>query len=829
MYSYDEVFKASTEYFGGDELPAKVFTDKYSLKDVDGNFLEKTPDDTHRRLAREFARIEKNKFKNPYSEDFIFSLFKDFATLIPQGSPIFGIGNHQQYVSISNCFVIDGPDDSYGSLLKADEEIVQISKRRGGVGVDLSKPRPSKTITHNSSNTSTGTTSWMERYSNSIREVGQDGRRGALMESISIHHPDVLEFATIKNNDTKVTGANISIRLSDEFLNAVINNTTYEQRWSSSKNSKIPKIRKEVNAKSVWDTIIHSAWLRAEPGLLFWDNIIKESPADCYETFGFRTICTNPCGEIPLSAYDSCRLFAINLMSFVVNPFTPQAYFNFAAFYALAQIAQRLMDDMVDIEVECIDKILSKIEQDPEDEEVKDREKKLWQKIRHACVTGRRTGLGITALGDTLAALGLHYGSADSILTVERIYKTLKFGSYRSSVDMAKELGAFPCWNWELEKDNPFLNRLEDEYIDLTLPNNNQDIYNAICPIFGKDIIADIKKYGRRNIANLTTAPTGSISILASYVVNGRRYFNTTSGVEPCTYISYTRSKKGNISDKSFRVDFTDKSGDTWMFFPVFHNGVLAWHSVNPDKKIEDSPYHGYSSNDIDWVERVKLQATAQKHVDHAISSTINLPSDVKEEKVGEIYLTAWKAGCKGITVYRDGCRTGVINNNQKEEQTKRPRAIDCDVHHITVKGKSYFVLVGKKDDKLYEVFAGKNGFLDHKIKHGQIIKVKKGYKAIFDDETELTPITSMCDEHEEAITRLVSTSLRYGADINTIVEQLEKVNGDVSGFAKSISRALKKYIKDGTQTSEKCQECNTTLIRSEGCKKCPSCGWSKC
>jgi ribonucleoside-diphosphate reductase alpha chain len=842
-YSYEEALQASIEYFGGEELPANVFVSKYALRDKEGRFKEKTPDDMHRRLAKEFARIEAKKFKKPLSEETIYNLFKNFSTIIPQGSPIYGIGNVDQYVSVSNCFVVASPEDSYGGIMKTDEELAQISKRRGGVGVDLSNLRPKGSRTQNSSRSSTGTASWMERFSNTIREVGQDGRRGALMESISVHHPDVETFATIKNDDKKVTGANISIRLTDEFLKAVDEDTYYEQRWPVDKTQferhkalGLPHVSKQVKARDLWKTIIHSAWFRAEPGLLFWDNIIKDSPADCYAQFGFETLSTNPCGEIPLSAYDSCRLLAINLFAFVRNPFTPQAYFDYKAFYDTAQIAQRLMDDLVDLELECINRILSKLEEDKEDGAIKAREIKLWKNIKRACKDGRRTGLGITVLGDTLAAIGHRYGSDDSIMEVERIYQTLKFGSYRSSVDMAKELGPFPIWDWNLEKDNPFINRIKDE--DIEVGTTVVDGIRTSAYIDGEDLFNDIQKYGRRNIANLTTAPTGSISIMAKLDVNGKAFHNTSSGIEPAIFVEYTRNKKGNPGDINFRTDYVDQNGDHWMKFKVYHSGVKAWMYATGKTEVDDTcPYKGYTSEDIVWTQRVKLQAAAQKHVDHSISSTVNLPNNVTEEEVAKIYETGWKSGCKGITVYRDGCRTGVMVKEDKQEAAKedvldRPKELPCDVHHITVKGKQYFVLVGILNDKPYEVFAGKNGFIDKGVKRGRIIKKKRGhYKCIFDDDTELSPITASCDEHEETITRLTSALLRTGADIHLVVQQLERVNGEMIGFAKSVARSLKKYVKDGTkEKGEICPECKTeSIIRQDGCVQCQGCGWSKC
>jgi len=831
-YTYDEAYNATKEYFNGDELAAKISVDKYNLRDDNSVIVEKTPDDIHRRMASEFARIEARKFHNPLTEEQIFNFFYKYACIIPQGSPIYGIGNKYQYVSLSNCYVIPSPEDSYGGILRADQELVQISKRRGGVGLDLSETRPTKSKTRNSSKTSSGMATWMERHSNSIREVGQDGRRGALMLTSSIHHPDIEVFIDIKNDPTKVTGANISIRLTDEFLQAVEDDGFYELRFPvEDKNAK--SVWKTVKAKEMWDKIITSAWNRAEPGLLFWDNIIRESPSDCYPQF--KTISTNPCSEIPLSAYDSCRLISINLMAFVKDAFTKNASFDYRMYYEVVQVAQRLMDDLVDLELECIDRIIGKIKADPESDEIKKTELNLWEKVRVACFEGRRTGLGNTALGDCLAAINVKYGSDESISVVDRIYKTLKFGSYRASVDMAKELGPFAVWDWELEKNNPFINRIKDEnvFFDIPWEDHGCQIDNFI--VSGAELYADIKKYGRRNIASLTNAPTGTISTQAGYQINLKWYHGTTSGIEPVYKTDYTRRKKGNPGDQDFRVDFKDPNGDCWMEFPVYHKGVQAWMDVTGNTTInDDCPYKGATAEEINWVQRVKLQAAAQKHIDHAISSTINLPENVSKEEVAKIYTEAWKLGLKGITVYRDNCRTGVLITKKEAVASGRPKELKCDVYHLNSKGQGYFVLVGKSDNgRPYEVFAGKNGFLDKTIKSGYITKRGKGYKAVFDDEdqTELSPVTQGCNDHEETITRLTSALLRSNADIHLIVEQLEKVHGDVTSFAKIIARALKKYIKDGTKVEgEVCPECGKSeIIRSEGCKKCNSCGWSKC
>lgn len=824
-YTYDEALSASLEYFNGEELPARVFVDKYALRNKDNELLEKTPDDMHRRLAKEFARVEAAKFKEPLSFDTIYSYFKNYSKIIPQGSPIFGIGNKEQNVSLSNCFVVPSPADSYGGIMQTDQHIVQISKRRGGIGYDISELRPADVIVSNAAKTTSGAVSFMHRFSSTCREVCQDGRRGAMMISMSVHHPQVEDFATVKNDDKSVTGANISLRLSDEFLQALLDNQEYEQRWPI--NSKNPKFSRMVSAKKVWKTIVNSAWKRAEPGILFWDNILRESPADCYADFGFRTISTNPCGEIPLSAYDSCRLMAINLLHCVKNSFTKDAYFDFKELYETAQITQRLMDDLIDLELEAVDKLIAKIQTDPESDSVKRTELELWQNVRKSCVDGRRTGTGITGLGDVIAALGIKYGSEKSILITEEIYKTMKFGSYRSSVDMAKELGPFPIWDWELEKNNPFIKRIKDEIVIFS--DKNPGLY----AVYGKELYVDIKKYGRRNIANLTSAPTGTISTQASIEVNGKLFFNISSGIEPVWAFDYTRRKKVCPGDEGVRVDFVDDTGDSWMEFPVYHSGVNAWMHANGLDKPAGNPYEGSTANEIDWVQRVKLQAAAQKHVDHSISSTVNLPSDVKEEEVAKIYEAAWKAGCKGITVYRDGCRSGVLVDKSKEQtiiSIARPKSLPCDVHHITVKGKQYFVLVGLMNGTPYEVFSGKNGFIDKDINVGVISRKSRGlYKVVFEDNSELSPITAACDEQEETITRLTSALLRTGADMHLVVEQLEKVNGEMSGFAKSLSRALKKYIKNGSVDKDPCPKCQGTLIREEGCSVCKNCGYSRC
>lgn len=868
FYTYEEALTASKEYFNGNELAAKVFLDKYALRDNDQNLVEKTPEQMHRRLASEFARIESKKFKNPLSEEAIYGYFERFGKIIPQGSPMYGIGNKFQTISLSNCFVVEPPVDSYAGILKTDEELAQISKRRGGNGTDMENLRPAGTLTHNAARTATGTVPFCGRYSNTIREVGQNGRRGALMLTQSIHHPESVipwddavdgdaydveindkdlghfkissrfynpnkpDFCTMKFDRTKVTGANVSLRVTDEFLEAVERGEKYEQRWPCVKGEKPPIFSQMVDANTVWDKIINSAWQTAEPGVLFWDNIIRESIADCYAKFGFKTVSTNPCGEIPLSAYDSCRLLLLNLFGFIVNPFTKDAYFDFEAFYEAAKIAQRLMDDLVDMEEECILAILAKVAKDPESEEIKIREIALWKSILNACKNGRRTGTGITALGDAIAAIGIGYGSEEGVAMTDRIYKTLKFACYASSVEMAKELGTFPVWNHDLEKDNPFINRFKDEVCDLSPSNSETPTYI----ITGEWLWEEMKKHGRRNIALMTTAPAGSVSLVAKLT----NYYGSSSGIEPEFDITpFTRKKKGNPGDKNFRSDSVDQNGDHWMHFTVACSALQDWMEVTGETDHTKSPWYGHCATDLDWAIRVKLQATAQKHVDHSISSTVNLPNNVTVGKVKEIYNTAWKSGCKGITVYRDGCRTGVLvkeDRSKKINKTnapERPDTLACDVHHIKVKGEEYFVLVGLiTPEEPYEVFAGKNGTIAKSVKTGTLTKKARGkYRAVFDDETEFESVADHITDEEEAVTRMVSTSLRHGADIMFVVDQLEKTKGHLLGFSKAMARALKKYIPDGAAMSgEACASCGLqTLVRAEGCVSCKNCGWTKC
>jgi ribonucleoside-diphosphate reductase alpha chain len=823
-FSYEEALTESLNYFGGDELAARVVTDKYLLRGKRDELYEKSPLDKHQRMAREFARIEKRKFKKPLSEGEIFALFDRYRYIVPQGSPMFGIGNKYQIISLSNCYLLNVPQDSYSSILKVDQQLVNISKRRGGVGIDLSELRPEGTETNNAALTSTGVCSWMERYSNSIREVGQNGRRGALMLTISVHHPDILKFATIKNDDLKVTGANISVRLTREFLDAVENDTEYELRWPVQGK---PKISRMIRAREVWDAIINSAWLRAEPGLLMWDNMLT-GPADCYPQYRSRG--TNPCSEIPLSELDSCRLMCLNLLSYVDNPFTRKARFNSALFYEHAQIAQRLMDDLVDLESEKIEEIIAKIASDPEDDETKRPELEMWKQIKYFNDNGRRTGLGVTAVGDMLAALGIKYGSDSSVDCVGDVYRLLKLGAYRSSVDMAKELGHFTEFSREAEKDCLYLRQFENERVVLSDDS----------VVDGSAIYADMQKYGRRNVALLTTAPTGSVSCLT----------RTTSGIEPAFMLSYTRRKKITHNDDKSRVDFVDKLGDKWQEFTVYHPQVAKWMEVTGETDLTKSPYWGCTADEIDWIQRVKLQAAAQQHVCHAISSTINLPENVTKEKVAEIYTTAFKMGLKGITVYRKNCRSGVLVEKKTEgreksarDAEKRPTILECDIYHFTASQKEYFVLVGLLDGKPYEVFMGDNIMLfegdddsvkrvvSKRLKSGEIERIRRGlYKLYHNDTLVCEDLAARETEEVEGLCRMTSIALRHKAPLEFIVQQLEKMNGSMYNPGRLLSRALKRYLKDGTAVSgEECPECQGGLVRSEGCAKCQGCGWTKC
>lgn len=799
VYTYEEVYNKTIDYFNGDDLAAKVWVDKYALRDNEGNLLEKSPDDMHCRLAKEFARIELSKFKNPLSEDEIFQLFDHFKYIVPQGSVLYGCGNDYQTISLSNCFVVESPEDSYGGILNTDQQLVQISKRRGGVGIDLSKLRPGGFPTKNSSRKSTGIKSWMRRYSNSIREVGQDGRRGALMLTLSVHHPDILDFINIKNDPLEVTGANISVRYTNEFLQAVENGDEYELRFPVDSTNVV----KKIPAKKVWDAAIYSAWNRAEPGVLFWDNITSYNTIDCYGENGYSTQSTNPCSELPLCHYDSCRLLIQNLFSYVVDPFTPEAFFDEELFFKHAELAQRLMDDLIDLELEKISKIISKIQADPESTDIKSREFELWNNVYEKCIDGRRTGLGITAEGDMLAALGIPYGSDRSIAMVEYVHKLQKHASYTSSVNMAMELGPFPVWDWYKEKDSPFLLRIKEE---------NADLYNLI------------SRVGRRNIGNLTIAPTGSMSLLTQ----------TTSGIEPLFMLEpYKRRKKINPSDNNARVDFVDASGDSWQEFEVMHPKLRLWMEITGEKDWKKSPWYRCCAEDLDWNQRVKLQAAAQRHIDHAISSTINLPEDVSLERVDEIFRTAWKEGLKGITVYRKNCRTGVLVEKKQSDTTKfdkRPKELPCDIYHVIVKGKAHTICISTYKNEPYEVFviAEKTG---RTLEKACVIKRKRGWYDLYNLGREVIyeNMTGWCTSEEANITRLVSTGLRHNIPVDYLVDQLSKMSGDINGFARSIGRCLKNYIPDNTKTNERCEECEGELQYKEGCKSCVSCGWSKC
>lgn len=826
VYDYKKAFKKSKEYFDGDELAAKVFLDKYALRDNDNNLLEETPDQMHWRLANEFARIEKSKFKNPLSAKQIFEMLDHFKRIVPQGSPMYGVGNNFQIISLANCFGLASPVDSYGGIHWTDQQLTQISKRRGGCGVEISTLRPNGSPTQNSAKSSTGAITFAERFSNSIREVAQNGRRGALMIIMSVHHPEIREFAMAKRNLKKITGANISVRLSDEFLKAVERGIDYELRFpvDARENGIEPKISRMVDARSVWNTIVESAHAVAEPGILFWDNIIRESPADCYADLGFKTVTTNPCSELSLSALGSCHLLLLNMLGYVKNPWTNNAEFDFDNFYKDAQYAERLMDDLIDMELEKIDAILAKIESDPEPEYLKYVEKKTWEGVRDACVKGRRTGCGITALGDALAALGISYGSEKAIQFVDKSTRTLKLGCYRSSVDIAREIGAFPIYDPKREETNPFIQRIAQE---------DPQLY--------KDMIM----YGRRNIGLLTISPAGSVSILTK----------TTSGVEPLFSVSYKRRKKVNTEDKNARIDFVDENnGDSFQEFIVFHPQFIEWAKANgygdsgvySEDIIKTSPWYKNCAEDLDWSLRVELQGVANKNIDHSISSTCNLPKDITAQKVGEIYLDAWKHGLKGITVYVKDCRCGVLVDGEnkaepkretlkihKTQAPKRPLELPAEVHHVKVRGKNYYVIVGMLNKDPYEVFAGENGQIEGNVKTAKVTKEKRGhYKAVFDNGKVIDNIAENNSEEEEALTRMTSCSLRHGADISFVVHQLEKTRGDLMSFSKAMARTLKKHIQDGVAvTGETCPNCDTGkyLARKDGCIVCQSCGWTRC
>ena len=825
------------KYFNGDTLASNVFVTKYALQDNDGNYLEETPDDMHRRIASEFARIEE-KYQNPMNEDEIFSLLKDFKYVIPQGSPMSGIGNTTRVQSLSNCFVIEPPFDSYGGILKADQELVQIAKRRGGVGFDISNIRPKGLTTGNAARTTDGIEVFMDRFSNSCREVAQGGRRGALMLTISVHHPQISDFIKIKRDLNRVTGANISIRLTDEFMNAVKDGSNVQLRWPV--DSLDPEICDTVDAAEIWNDIVESAHGCAEPGLLFWDTATRLTPSDIYSEEGFASVSTNPCGEIILSPYDSCRLTVVNLFSFVKKPFTGSSYFDYDHFSDVVQKAQRLMDDMVDLEIEQVEKILQKIECDPEPEEVKNIEKGLWENIKQQAIQGRRTGLGVTAVGDTLAAMGIKYGSSESIETVEDFYKYLAIGAYRSSCNLAKERGPFPIHDYNKECGHEFLERIWNE---------------------DPDIREQSKQYGRRNIALTTTAPAGSVSTLTQ----------TTSGIEPAFMLHYTRRKKLTENDSDGRVDFVDDSGDKWQEYIVYHHGFKSWMTTlgSPDiidshtseELVEMSPYRGSTANEIDWVAKVKMQAAAQKWVCHAISNTTNIPSDSTVDTVKEIYMEGWKSGCKGVTVYREGSRSGVLVASSKPALTdsdarenedidyhnapRRSKELKCDINHAKILGEAWTILVGLMDGRPYEIIGGLAKYVEipKKYTNGIIVKhPRKTMNSKYDlkfgengDEVIIKDIVSVFDNpNHSAFTRTISLTLRHGVPIQYLVEQLQKDrDADLFSFSKVTARVLKRYIEDGTRASNgvfETQCCNTpNIVYQEGCATCASCGAAKC
>lgn len=817
-YTYEEVLAASTEYFKGDDLAAKVFADKYSLRQImkDGRSVlyEKDPSEMHARLAREFHRIE-SKYPNPMTYERIFSLLDGFKYAVPQGSPMSVIGNPFQVSSSSNCVVLPVIYDSYGGIMYADQQLAQLSKRRAGVGIDISPIRPKGVPVKNAALTTDGIGVYMERFSNTIREVGQNGRRGALMQTISVHHPEILTFASIKNNKDKVTGANISIFLTDEFLTAVEKGTKYEQRWPV--DSKKPSTSIMTDAREIWKTIIHSAWFRAEPGLMFIDRIKDYTPTSSYE--GWMPHSTNPCSEIAMNA-DTCRLTAINMSSFVEKSFTKEAKFDFEKWEQVVSDSQRMMDDLVDLEIECMERIIAKVNADPEPQHIKQIELDTWEVFLKNARIGRRTGLGITGLGDTLAYLDIRYGSDESIKFVDKVFKAKKISEYRSSINLAKERGAFEIYDFNAEKDNGFIKQLfKDE----------------------PELEKEMKKHGRRNIAISTVAPTGSLSTLTQ----------TTSGVEPVFDITYIRSKKINSNDLNAKVDWTDDQGDRWQNFPVYHHGFVQWMAVTGLKDPEKSPYYKSLAHQLVYSERVKVQAAIQKHIDHAISSTVNLPKDAKEEDVAVVYTAAWNAGCKGITVYRDGCRDGVLKSANSENPEndiieshapKRPDMLQCDIHRVNVDGKPWYCFVGLLNGKPYEVFSGleKDIVPPKSLERGAIVKramkASSKYDIYFnkgkEDEIVFKDITShFVNEIFSTNARIVSMCLRHGIPVQFIVDQMQKdENEQLFSFNKVVARVLKKYIADGTTSSSKCSQCGgDSMIYQEGCATCKSCGFSKC
>ena len=845
-YTYNEAFEASKKYFEGDELAARVWATKYALKDSQGNYFELTPDDMHRRIAREIARIER-KYKNPMDEQLLFDLMNHFRYLVPQGSPMAGIGNNLQVGSLSNCFVIGlkGEPDSYGGIIKIDEEQVQLMKRRGGVGHDLSHLRPKGAEVKNSALTSTGLVPFMERYSNSTREVAQDGRRGALMLTVSVKHPDSEAFVDAKMTEGKITGANVSLKIDDAFMQAAIEGKEYTQQYPI--HAEKPKYTQKIDATTFWNKIIHNAWQSAEPGVLFWDTIIRESLPDCYADLGFKTVSTNPCGEIPLCPYDSCRLLAINLYSYVENPFTPNAKFNFSKFKEHVMYAQRMMDDIIDLEMEKIETIIAKIEADPETDEVKATELNLWKKIKDKTSQGRRTGVGTTAEGDMIAAMGLTYGTEEATKFSVEVHKTLALAAYRSSVMLASERGAFPVFDYKREVNNPFMNRLKEA---------DSELYDLMV------------KYGRRNIACLTIAPTGTTSILTQ----------TTSGIEPVFLPVYKRRRKVNANDKEVRVDFVDESGDAFEEYVVYHPKFITWMNIKGievkdnytqeqiDEIVAKSPYYKATSNDVDWLNKVKMQGAVQKWVDHSISVTINLPNDVSEEMVNKLYVEAWKSGCKGCTVYRDGSRSGVLISlkNEKKKTTenaepspadengfvthKRPIELDADVVRFQNNKEKWIAFIGLIDGKPYEIFTGiadddEGIFCPKSVSKGKIIKVidengQKRYDFQFVNKRGFkTTIEGLSEKFNPEFwnyAKLISGVLRYRmpiAQVLKLVGSLELDNQSINTWKVGVERALKKYLPNGEKASgQTCPNCGQeSLVYQEGCLICTNCGTSRC
>ncbi|MBP3566198.1 MAG: adenosylcobalamin-dependent ribonucleoside-diphosphate reductase [Paraprevotella sp.] len=840
IYSYEEAFDASLKYFKGDELAARVWVNKYSMKDSFGNIYEQSPEDMHWRIANEIARIE-NKYENPLKSEEIFELLDHFKYIIPAGSPMTGIGNNHQVASLSNCFVIglDGEADSYGGVIRIDEEQVQLMKRRGGVGHDLSHIRPKGSPVKNSALTSTGLVPFMERYSNSTREVAQDGRRGALMLSVSIKHPDAESFIDAKMTEGKVTGANVSVKIDDAFMKAATEGTPYKQQYPV--NSDNPIVSNDIDAQALWKKIVHNAWKSAEPGVLFWDTILRESVPDCYADLGYRTVSTNPCGEIPLCPYDSCRLLAINLYAYVVNPFTPEAYFDFDLFKKHVRLAQRLMDDIIDLELEKIEMIMKKIESDPESDEVKGTERHLWEKIYKKSGQGRRTGVGITAEGDMLAALGLRYGTQEATDFSVEVHKTVALQAYGSSVQMAKERGSFEVFDAEREKNNPFISRLREA---------DPELYE------------NMVKYGRRNIACLTIAPTGTTSLMTQ----------TTSGIEPVFLPVYKRRRKVNPNDPEVRVDFIDETGDAFEEYIVYHHKFLTWMEANGydtnknytqeeiDELVAKSPYYKATANDVDWLMKVKMQGAIQKWVDHSISVTVNLPNDVDEELVNRLYVEAWRSGCKGCTIYRDGSRSGVmisVKNEKKEAEVpckrpevteKRPQILDCDVVRFQNNKEKWVAFVGLLDGYPYEIFTGiqdddEGIMLPKSVMKGRIIKNideegnkrydfqfenKKGYK------TTVEGLSEKFNKEYWNYAKLISGVLRYRMPLDHVIKlvgSLQLESESINTWKNGVERALKKYISDGTEAKGiKCPNCgHETLVYQEGCLICKHCGASRC